>query len=50
MSPSENHKEAKRNALQRSNTSENAHARTMCLCSKECNTSPVNASHNFLHV
>lgn len=30
-------------------TSENAHARTMCLCSNECSTSPVNASQTFLH-
>lgn len=29
-------------------TSEKAHARTICLCSKECFSSPVNASHNFL--
>lgn len=29
-------------------TSEKAHALTICLCSKECFSSPVNASHNFL--
>lgn len=29
-------------------TSENAHARTMCLCSNECNSSPLNASHTLL--
>lgn len=31
-------------------TSEKAHARTMCLCSKECNSSPVSASQTFLHM
>lgn len=31
-------------------TSEKAHARTMCLCSKECNSSPVKASQTFLHI
>lgn len=30
-------------------TSEKAQARTMCLCSNECNSSPVKASHIFLH-
>lgn len=29
-------------------TPEKAHARTICLCSNECNTSPVNASHSLL--
>jgi hypothetical protein len=29
-------------------TSEKAHARTICLCSKEWSTSPVSASHIFL--
>ena len=29
-------------------TSEKEQARTMCLCSNECKTSPVSASHNFL--
>ena len=29
-------------------TCEKAHARTMCLCSKECNSFPVNAFHIFL--
>jgi hypothetical protein len=31
-------------------TSEKPQARTMCLCSNECNSSPVNASQIFLHM
>lgn len=31
-----------------SSTSEKAHDRTMCLCSNECNSFPVIASHTFL--
>ncbi|MFS7971052.1 hypothetical protein Hanom_Chr09g00828201 [Helianthus anomalus] len=31
-------------------TSEKEHARTMCLWSNECSTSPVNASHSFLKI